>query len=147
MGNVPKAEDSASLDLADLRAEFQGWEIEAGPGDPAYRASRKGGHGGPMTVGASSYGGLREALDEVDRLDCRHAIFALRDALRARGLTAKIFGLTVSTQTRAGILRVVAARRGVYSWTTGVELAPIDDPELAVDRMMSGLGMWSEIDG
>ncbi|WP_433467355.1 hypothetical protein [Spirillospora sp. CA-128828] len=124
-----------------LREEFPGWEIEAGEVSPLWRASRDGGHAGPMMLGADSYGGLRAALDEVDRLDCRHAIFALRDALRARDLTAEIFGLTVSTQTRAGILRVVAARRGMYSWTTGVELAPIDDPELAAERMLPGLGL------
>ncbi|WP_433477265.1 hypothetical protein ACQPZP_09540 [Spirillospora sp. CA-142024] len=126
---------------ARLCEEFPGWDIKVRRGSPSFQASRDGGHAGPITVGADSYGGLRTALDEVDRLDCRHAIFALRDALRARGLTAEIFGLTVSTETRTGILRVVAARHGVYSWTTGVELAPIDDPELAAERMLPGLGL------
>ncbi|WP_433469556.1 hypothetical protein [Spirillospora sp. CA-128828] len=147
MSTVPKAEDSASEDLTDLRAEFPGWTMEAGEGSPSFRASRDGGRGGPLTLGANTRAGLRAALDEVDAVDCRHAAYAMRDVLRARGLAAEVQQLTVATKTRAGILRTVSARRGMYWWGSGVELAPIDDPELAVDRMMPGLGMRSEIDG
>lgn len=145
------ADGAADGALEDLRAEFPGWRIEAGQDDdrpncPLWRASRDNGRGGPLGLGADSYGRLRELLDEMDAVDCRHAIYALRDALRARGLSAEALGLTVSVRTRAGILRVVAARRGVFAWSSGVELGPIDDPDGAADRMMPGLGMRGELD-
>lgn len=137
MSTVPKAQDPAGLD--DLRAEFPGWRIEAGPGE--WRAVREPGPGGLLEVGAVSRAVLRALLDEADAVDCRHAIYALRDALRDLGLTARVFGPAVHTQTRAGILRVVTARRGRYTWTSGVPLAPIGDPQAAARLMLPGLGL------
>lgn len=47
----------------------------------------------------------------------------------------------LGTQTRTGVQRAVAARRGRYTWTSGVELGPIGDPGAIADRMMPGLGL------
>lgn len=132
--------DLASL-LTDLREEFPGWIIDAGEFEPPWRAVRDTGRPGPMEIGVQSYGELRAALDEMDAVDCRHAIIALRDALRGHGLKAEVYGLTVHTQTRAGIMRAVGARRGVYTWTSGIELGPIGDPAAVAARMLPGLGL------
>lgn len=138
MSTVPNPAPPAGrsgAQIEDLRAEFPGWTIQP------WRASRDGGRSGPLEIVAQSYGTLRAALDEVDRVDSRHAIVDLRDALRAHGLRAEVYGLTVHTQTRSGILRAVTARRGVYTWGSGVELGPISDPAAAATRMLPGLGL------
>ncbi len=127
--------------LADLRAEFPGWVIEGGDMPFAsFRAVREGALGS-MVLGAGSCGGLRMLLDEVDAVDCGRAVLALRDALHVRGVTAKAQGLTLAAKTRAGILRTVHARRGVFSWASGTELGPIGDITGAADRMMPVLGL------
>lgn len=125
-------------ELEDLRAEFPGWTIQAGT---SWRAVRDGGHSGPLEIAAPSYGALRALLDECDAVDCRHATIALAEALHARGLVAEVYGLTVVTQTRAGIQRTVGARRGRYTWATGVDLAPIGDPDAVAALMLPGLGL------
>lgn len=127
--------------LTDLREEFPGWTIDAGTVEPPWRAVRATGTSVPLEIGAQSYAQLRALLDEIDAVDCRHAIVALRDALRGRGLRAEVYGLTIHTQTRTGVQRAVAARRGRYTWTSGVELGPIGDPGAIADRMMPGLGL------
>lgn len=145
MGNIPApaagAEASASTGRTPaeqrtrLREEFPGWLIE-----PPFAASRDA-RGGPLALSAGSYGELRALLDEADAIDCADAAAQLADALRARGAEAEVQGLSVSTKTRAGILRFVAARRGVFAWTSGIVLGPIGDVEAVADRMVRGLGL------
>lgn len=137
--------DNAALDAAALAAEFPGWKIDSpapasGHGSTAWRASRETGRSGPMTLAASSAAGLRILLDEIDAGDCRQAAYDLCGALRARGVRAESQGVSVATQTRTGILRVVTARRGVFIWSvTGTEIGSIDDPAGAADRIVREL--------
>lgn len=127
--------------LAELRAEFPGWMIEApAEGRPPLLATRTG-RGGPLALGASSYGEMRGLLDEADAIDCRHAASELGEALRARGAEAIVRGVSLSTLTRAGILRIVNARHGMFRWSSGMALGPITDVEGSADRMMPVLGM------
>lgn len=138
----PAGTPGLNAQLTALREEFPGWTIDAGAdADPPWRAVRDTGRSGPLQIGAASYAQMRALLDEVDAVDCLHAVTDLRDVLRGRGLRAEVYGLTVHTQTRAGIVRAVSARRGVYTWTSGVELGPISDPGAVADRMMPGLGL------
>lgn len=136
----PPAETSAPPGhLADdLQDEFPGWVIET-PGTPPYLASRTS--PAPLALGADTYGSMRALLDEVDAVDCSRAVTALGDALRARGAEVEVHGLSLSTKTRAGILRVVVARHGRFSWPSGEDLGPITDAESAADRMMPVLGL------
>ncbi|MFE9099821.1 hypothetical protein [Actinomadura geliboluensis] len=135
----PAAEASAPTRgrLHDLREEFPGWTIETG--QPSYSASRNS-SAVPMTLAAGSFGEMRELLDEADAVDCGRAIEELAEALRVRGAAAKVHGLSLSTRTRAGILRVVAARRGRFTWSPGEDLGSITDVAAVADRMMFTLG-------
>lgn len=136
MSKVSKT-DSADTALADLRAEFPDWTIDA-----PWSASRRDGSGDLLEVTESSYGALRAALDKDDAVNCRTAIGALRDALRDRGLRSEVYGLTLHTLTRTGILRVVSARRGRFIWaSSGVDIGPISDPAGAVEKMLPELGL------
>ncbi len=137
MSKVSKTADSADTALADLRAEFPDWTINA-----PWSAFRWDGSGGLIEVAESSYGALRAALDKDDAVNCRAAIGALRDVLRDRGLPAEMYGYTLHTETRAGILRVVSARRGRYTWaSSGVDIGPIGDPAGAAEKMLPELGL------
>lgn len=147
MGTVPKTAPAGDGDPASraraesLRAEFPGWTISAAPWSATRDTGRDDSRGGALCLAASSYGELRALLDEVDAVDCRNAITALGEALKARGLKVEVFGLSLHTQTRTGILRVVAARHGMYAWTSGVDIGPIGDPDGAAEKMLPGLGL------
>ncbi|NEA22610.1 hypothetical protein [Actinomadura bangladeshensis] len=121
----------------DLQDEFPDWVIET-PGTPPYLASRNS--PAPLALGADSYGAMRALLDEADAIDCNRAITELGDALRTRGAEVEVHGLSLSTRTRTEILRVVTARRGMFTWTSGISLGPIGDVEATADRMMPALG-------
>ena len=136
LAEAPRPDDQHEDQHALLRDEFSGWTITV-----PFTATRPGdGSGAPTELTAGSYGELRALLDEADAVDCTRAIGALVAELQSRDLTARSYGLSMHTQTRAGIVRGVSARRARFAWVSGVDLGPITDITAAADRMMPALG-------
>ncbi|GAA4234866.1 hypothetical protein GCM10022254_40770 [Actinomadura meridiana] len=141
-GSTDRNGDAATF--TDLFDEFPGWTIKRvrqnGSGSLLWRAACAGA-AGHLAVEVDSLARLREVLDELDRIECRHAAIALRDELRALGVDAQAYGLTVSAMAEGGTRRGVTAHRGVYGWTSGVLLGTVCDPAATARAMLPGLGM------
>ncbi|MEV3925139.1 hypothetical protein [Actinomadura coerulea] len=147
MGKISNPSPPAALPvdiegrLAALRAEFPGWTIAAHDTPPLYRATREGGGGRGIILGAGTYTALWNSLARQDEADCERALFALKKALEEHGVKVIPHSVSLVMKTRTGIARTCGALRDRYMWDSGNDLGGFDAVDEVVVKIVRLLGL------